>query len=143
MLYASRPNGPVSAAQKCSTHGPLSGVARGGDVRRGGLCGGSTGGCRRGVELSRRGPTVRHWPSHGEEDAELGGASGLPPDNAGQAAQAGRVHRHHRRDPGGRHGSERAAQAAAHGTRDHPATSAILLAMRLAADLTGSVARWA
>ena len=27
--------------------------------------------------------------------------------------------------------------------QDHPATSAILLAMRFAADLTGSLARWA
>ena len=68
-------------------------------------CGGSTGGCRRGSEPSRGGPAVRHRPPDGEEDAELLGAAGLPPDEAGQAAQAGRVHRHRRRDPGGGHGS--------------------------------------
>ena len=89
-----------------------------GDVRRGALCGGSTVGCRRGVEPSRGGPAVRHRPSHGEEDAELLGAAGLPPDEAGPAAQAGRVHRHRRRDPGGGHGSGRAAQAAPHGASD-------------------------
>ena len=50
-----------------------------GDVRRGALRGGSTGGCRRGSESSRGGPAVRHRPSHGEEDAELLGAAGLPP----------------------------------------------------------------
>ena len=33
-------------------------------------------------------------------------------------AQAGRVHRHRRRDPGGGHGSGRAAQAASHGAPD-------------------------
>ena len=53
-----------------------------GDVRRGALCGGSTGGCRRGSESSRGGPAVRHRPSHGEEDADLLGATGLPPDEA-------------------------------------------------------------
>ncbi len=89
-----------------------------GDVRRGALCGGSTGGCRRGSESSRGGPAVRHRPSHGEEDADLLGATGLPPDEAGPAAQAGRVHRHRRRDPGGGHGSGRAAQAAPHGAPD-------------------------
>ena len=30
MLHAERPDGPVAAAQKCATHGPLSVVARGG-----------------------------------------------------------------------------------------------------------------
>ena len=94
-----------------------------GDVRRGALCGGSTGGCRRGSESSRGGPAVRHRPSHGEEDAELLGAAGLPPDEAGPAAQAGRVHRHRRRDPGGGHGSGRAAQAASHGAPDLRAAS--------------------
>ena len=93
------------------------------DVRRGALCGGSTGGCRGGSEPSRGGPAVRHRPSHGEEDAELLGAAGLPPDEAGQAAQAGRVHRHRRRDPGGGHGSGRAAQAAPHGAPDLRAPS--------------------
>ena len=89
-----------------------------GDVRRGALCGGSTGGCRRGSEPSRGGPAVRHRPPDGEEDAELFGAAGIPPDEAGQAAEAGRVHRHRRRDPGGGHGSGRAAQAAPHGASD-------------------------
>ena len=55
----------------------------------------STGGCRGGSEPSRGGPSVRHRPSHSEEDAELFVAAGLPPDEAGQAAQAGRVHRRH------------------------------------------------
>ena len=49
-----------------------------------------------GVELYA---AVRHRPSDGEEDGELFAAAGLSPDEAGQAAQAGRVHRHHRRDP--------------------------------------------
>ena len=39
MLHAERPGGPVAAAQKCATHGPLSVLARGRDVRRGALCG--------------------------------------------------------------------------------------------------------
>ena len=47
-----------------------------GDVQRGALCGGLTGGCRRGVEPSRGGPAVRHRPPDGEEDAELFGAPG-------------------------------------------------------------------
>ena len=89
-----------------------------GDVRRGALCGGSSGGCRRGSEPSRGGAAVRHRPSDGEEDAELFGAAGVSPDEAGPAAQAGRVHRHRRRDPGGGHGSGRAAQAASHGAPD-------------------------
>ena len=89
-----------------------------GDVRRGALCGGSTGGCRRGVEPSRGGPAVRHRPPDGEEDAELFGAAGLPADEACAAAEAGRVQRHRRRDPGGGHGSGGAAQAAAHGAPD-------------------------
>ena len=63
MLHARRPGGPVAAAQNCATHGPLSVATRAGDVRRGGLCGGSTGGCRRGSESSRGGPAVRHRPA--------------------------------------------------------------------------------
>ena len=68
------------------------------------LCGGSTGG-RRGFE-PLAGPSVRHRPPDGEEDAELFGAAGVSADEAGQAAEAGR--RHRRRDPGGGHGSGRA-----------------------------------
>ena len=30
MLHAERPDGPVAAAQKCATHGPLSVATRGG-----------------------------------------------------------------------------------------------------------------
>ena len=30
MLHAERPDGPVAAAQKCATYGPLSVLARGG-----------------------------------------------------------------------------------------------------------------
>ena len=71
-----------------------------------------------GLSHHEGGPSVRHRPSHGEEDAELLGAAGIPPDEAGPAAQAGRVHRHRRRDPGGGHGSGRAAQAAPHGASD-------------------------
>ena len=113
MLHARRPGGPVAAAQKlCHSWSPCRLRRGAGDVRRGALCGGSTGGCRRGSEPSRGGPAVRHRPPDGEEDAELFGAAGIPPDEAGQAAEAGRVHRHRRRDPGGGHGSGRAAQAA-------------------------------
>ena len=104
-------------AAQAAPHGACRLRRGAGDVRRGALCGGSTGG-RRGVEPSRGGPAVRHRPSHGEEDAELLGAAGIPPDEAGPAAQAGRVHRHRRRDPGGGHGSGRAAQAAPHGASD-------------------------
>ena len=71
-----------------------------------------------GFELLRGGPSVRHRPPDGEEDAELFGAAGVSADEAGQAAEAGRVHRHRRRDPGGGHGSGRAAQAASHGASD-------------------------
>ena len=71
-----------------------------------------------GLSHHEAGPAVRHRPSHGEEDAELLGGAGLPPDEAGQAAQAGRVHRYRRRDPGGGHGSGRTAQAAPHGASD-------------------------
>ena len=71
-----------------------------------------------GLSHHEAGPAVRHRPPDGEEDAELFGAAGLPADEAGQAAQTGRVHRHRRRDPGGGHGSGGAAQAASHGAPD-------------------------
>ena len=45
--------------------------------------GGSSGGCRQGVEPPRGGPAVRHRPSDGERDAELFGGAGLPADEAG------------------------------------------------------------
>ena len=93
-----------------------------GDVRRGALCGGSTGGCRRGVEPSRGGPAVRHRPPDGEEDAEIrrrratGGRS-LCGDRSWTGSPASST------DPGGGHGSGGAAQAAAHGAPDLRASS--------------------
>ena len=65
-----------------------------GDVRRGALCGGTTGGCRGGSEPSRGRAAVRDRPPDGEEDAELFVAAWLPADQPGSASQAGRVHRH-------------------------------------------------
>ena len=124
MHHAERPDGPVAAAQKCANHGPLSVATRGG-----GMYGVELYAAVRlavvdeGLSHHEAGPAVRHRPSHGEEDAELLGAAGLPPDEAGKAAQAGRVHRHRRRDPGGGHGSGRAAQAAPHGAPDLRAPS--------------------
>ena len=44
-------------------------------------------------------------------DAKLFGAAWLPAEEAGAATEAGRVHRHRRRDPGGGRGSGGAAQA--------------------------------
>ena len=93
------------------------------DVRRGALCGGSSGCCRRGTEPSRGRAAVRDRPPDGEEDAELFGTAGVSADQAGAASEAGRVHRHHRRDPGGGRRSGRAAQAAAHGAPDFRAAA--------------------
>ena len=118
MLHEERPDGPVAAAQKCAIHGPLSVATRGGGCTAWSSMRRFDWRLSTRVESSRGGPAVRHRPSHGEEDADLLGAAGLPPDEAGQAAQAGRVHRHRRRDPGGGHGSGRAAQAASHGAPD-------------------------
>ena len=64
------------------------------DVRRGALCGGSSGGCRGGSEPSRGRVAVRDRPPDGEEDAELFGAAGVSAEEAGSAPQAVRVHRH-------------------------------------------------
>ena len=55
MHHARRPDYPVAAAQKCAIYSPLLAVAGAGDVRRGALCSGSAGGCRRGIEPSRGG----------------------------------------------------------------------------------------
>ena len=119
MLHAERSDGPIAAAQNCATHGPLSVATRG---RR---CTAWSSMRRfdwrlstRGLSHHEAGPSVRDRPPHGEEDAELFVAAGIPPDEAGAAAQAGRVHRHRRRDPGGGRGSGRAAQAAPHGASD-------------------------
>ena len=58
MLDSERPGGPVAAAQKCAAHVLLSVWARGGDVRRGDLCGGSA--CRTGrAEGADTGPALR------------------------------------------------------------------------------------
>ena len=53
------------------------------------------------VEPPRGGAAVRHRPPDGEEDAALCVAAGLSPDEAGTAAEAGRIHRqrnHHQPD---------------------------------------------
>ena len=119
MLHAERPDDLVAAAQTCAIHGPLSVSTRGGGCTAWSLYAAvRLAVVDEGSESSRGGPAVRHRPPDSEEDAELLGAAGLPPDEAGQAAQAGRVPRHRRRDPGGGHGSGRAAQAASHGAAD-------------------------
>ena len=99
MLHARRPVDPVTAAQNCAIDSPVSVVTSGGGVRPGTLSGSSSGGRRRRVEPSRSGPSVRHRPSDGEQDAERFVAAGESPDGAVAKVQAGRVYRHHRRDP--------------------------------------------
>ena len=107
MLHARRLGGPVAAAQNCAEvdSWSLVGCDEGQEMYERG-----TGSMRRfdatagpvvdeGLSQARGGPSVRHRPPDGEEDAELFGAAGIPPDEAGQAAEAGRVHRHRRRDP--------------------------------------------
>ena len=94
MLHARQPGGPVAAAQNCATQWSLVGFGEGQKMY--------------GVELyaAVRLAVVDERLSHNEagrrfgidrrtveEDAELLAAAGLPPDEAGQAAQAGRVHR--------------------------------------------------
>ncbi len=76
MLHRKHRVCPVTAAQNCAIYSPLSSSARGGDVWRGALCGGSACGCRGGSEPQGSGPAVRYRPSDGEEDAELFGAPG-------------------------------------------------------------------
>ena len=61
----------------------------------------SAGGCRGGSEPLRGRAAVRDRPPDGEEDAELFVAAGVSAVEAGAASEAGRVHRHRRRDPGG------------------------------------------
>ncbi len=118
MLHRKRPVGRVAAAQNCASDAPLSVWSGAGDVWGGALRSGTTCGCRGGSEPFRGRSAVRDRPSHGEEDAELFGASGLSAPEAGASSEAGRVHRDRRCDPGGGPGAGRAGQAAAHGAPD-------------------------
>ena len=119
MHHAERSDGPVAAAQKCATHGPLSvatnqqemyGVELYAAVRLAVV--------DEGLSHHEAGRRFRHRPSHGEEDAELLGASR---DTAGSKRASVRPKLDgftgivRRFDPGGGHGSGRAAQAAPHG----------------------------
>ena len=120
MHRAERPDGPFAGVQKCPNHGPLSVATRGRGMY--------------GVELyaAVRLAVVDEGLSHDDPSRRFGIdrrtvkkmlSYSAPPDEAGPAAQAGRVHRHRRRDPGGGHGSGRAAQAASHGAPDLRAAS--------------------
>src|SRR6202521_3069265 len=72
-----RPDFPVAPEQKSGSRYPFAlGGQRVGDEGRGALWARSLRGSDRGVEPSRGGATVWHWPSHGRQDGEVHGAAG-------------------------------------------------------------------